>query len=110
MGEKGEREFVIDVKDVVRGSIVLQDGKLVWPPSALEVPAPNSPPKPKGIVKPPELQSPFSAEACEIAIGASQYYYGVTCECTYTHVPSDNCFHGSSFPKSVNKINYNNSF
>ena len=60
MGDKGKKEFAIDVKDdVVRGSIVLQDGKLVWPPPQLEVP---SPPKPKAIVKPPE-QSPFSAAA-----------------------------------------------
>lgn len=64
MGEKGKGEFVIDLEDeVVRGSIVLQDGKMMWPPPALDLPLP-SPPKPKALVKPPE-QSPFSAAAWE---------------------------------------------
>lgn len=67
MGEKGKKEFVIDLKDeVVRGSIVLQDGKMMWPPPALDLPLP-SPPKPKAIVKPPE-QSPFSAAAWETGL------------------------------------------
>ena len=66
-GEKGKGEFAIDIKDdVVRGSIVLQDGKLVWPPPVMDVPA-ASPPKPKAIVKPPE-QSPLSAAAWETGL------------------------------------------
>lgn len=80
MGEKGKGEFVIDLKDeVVRGSIVLQDGKMMWPPPALDVPVP-SPPKPKAVVKPPE-QSPFSAAAWETGLttGMSQDCHGATC-------------------------------
>jgi len=62
MGGKGE--FAINLKDeVVRGSIVLQDGEMMWPPPAIEMPAP-APHKPKEVVKPPE-QSPFSAAAWE---------------------------------------------
>ena len=74
MGEKGKGEFVIDLKDeVVRGSIVLQDGEMMWPPPALDVPAP-SPPKKTAIVKPPE-QSPFSAAAWETGLTTG------TCTC-----------------------------
>ena len=68
MGGKGE--FAIDLKDeVVRGSIVLQDGKMMWPPPATEMPAP-SPSKPKEIVKPPE-QTPLAAAAWESGLTAS---------------------------------------
>ena len=67
MGEKGKGEFAIDLNDeVVRGSIVLQDGESMWPPPAVDLPLP-SPPKPKAIVKPPE-QSPFSAAAWETGL------------------------------------------
>lgn len=78
MGEKGKQEFVIDLKDdVVRGSIVLQDGKMMWPPPKIEVPAP-APPKPKELVKPPE-QSPLNAAAWETGLATSmtQYYSAV---------------------------------
>ena len=69
MGGKGE--FGIDLNDqVVRGSIVLQDGKMMWPPPPIEMPAP-APTKPKVIVKPPE-QSPFSAAAWETGLTASK--------------------------------------
>lgn len=74
MGEKGKGEFVIDLKDdVVRGSIVLQDGKLMFPPPALAVPAP-SPPKKTAIVKPPE-QSAFSAAAWETGLTTGMCAY-----------------------------------
>lgn len=79
MGEKGKGEFVIDLKDeVVRGSIVLQDGKMMWPPPPSEVPAP-SPPKPKALVKPPE-QTPLNAAAWETGLTTSmkQYYIATT--------------------------------
>ena len=67
-GERGKKEFVIDLKDdVVRGSIVLQDGEMMWPPPAIEMPPPP-PSKPSGpVVKPPE-QSPFSAAAWETGL------------------------------------------
>lgn len=62
MGEKGE--FAIDLNDdVVRGSIVLQDGKMMWPPPAIEMPAPT-PPKKAAIVKAAE-QTPFAAAVSE---------------------------------------------
>lgn len=62
MGGKGE--FAIDLNDdVVRGSIVLQDGKMMWPPPPIEMPAPSAP-KQKGLVKPPE-QTPLAAAAWE---------------------------------------------
>jgi len=68
MGGKGE--FAINLKDeVVRGSIVLQDGEMMWPPPAIEMPAP-APHKPKEVVKPPE-QSPFSAAAWESGLTTS---------------------------------------
>jgi len=56
-GEKGK--FGIDLNDdVVRGSIILQDGKMMWPPPPIEHPPPT-PSKSKAVVKPPEA-SPFS--------------------------------------------------
>lgn len=62
MGEKGE--FAIDLNDdVVRGSIVLQDGKMMWPPPAIEMPA-SSPPKKTAIVKAAE-QTPLAAAVSE---------------------------------------------
>lgn len=69
-GERGKKEFVIDLNDdVVRGSIVLQDGEMMWPPPAIEMPPP-APAKPSGpVVKPPE-QSPFSAAAWETGLTA----------------------------------------
>lgn len=68
MGGKGE--FAIDLKDeVVRGSIVLQDGEMMWPPPRVEVPPP-APPKPKQLVKPPE-QSPLNATMWETGLTAS---------------------------------------
>lgn len=69
-GERGKKEFVVDLKDdVVRGSIVLQDGEMMWPPPAIEMPPP-APAKPSGpVVKPPE-QSPFSAAAWETGLTA----------------------------------------
>lgn len=96
MGGKGE--FAIDPKDeVVRGSIVLQDGKMMWPPPAIEMPAP-SPSKPKEIVKPPE-QTPLAAAAWESGLTASMnqminsyeeiytkliLYTGISTTCTCT--------------------------
>ena len=68
MGGKGE--FAIDLKDeVVRGSIVLQDGEMMWPPPRVEV-SPPAPPKPKQLVKPPE-QSPLNATMWETGLTAS---------------------------------------
>ncbi|XP_058944433.1 NAD(P) transhydrogenase, mitochondrial-like [Pocillopora verrucosa] len=68
MGGKGE--FAIDLKDeVVRGSIVLQDGEMMWPPPRVEVPPP-APPKPKQLVKPPE-QSPLNATMWETGLTAT---------------------------------------
>ena len=93
MGEKGKGEFVIDLKDeVVRGSMVLQDGKMMWPPPAVDVPAP-SPPKPKAIVKPPE-QSPLNAAAWETGLTASmkKYYIAI---CHFT------CFDATSFTQNT---------
>lgn len=69
MGGKGE--FAIDLEDeVVRGSIVLQDGKMMWPPPAVKQPV-TAPPKKTQIVKPPE-QTPFAAAAWESGLTASK--------------------------------------
>jgi proton-translocating NAD(P)+ transhydrogenase len=58
--EAGTVEFMVDLEDeVVRGSIVLQDGELKWPAPNPPQPSPPQASKPKGIVKPPEA-SPFS--------------------------------------------------
>lgn len=68
MGGKGE--FAIDLEDeVVRGSIVLQDGKMMWPPPAVKQPV-TAPPKKTQIVKPPE-QTPFAAAAWESGLTAT---------------------------------------
>lgn len=71
MGEKGE--FAIDLNDdVVRGSIVLQDGKMMWPPPAIEMPAP-SPPKKTAVVKAAE-QTPLAAAVSESGLTTGNIY------------------------------------
>jgi len=66
MGEKGKGEFALDLKDeVVRGSIVLQDGESMWPPHAMFLLSP-SPPKPKATVKPPEQSRFKQSEKIEV--------------------------------------------
>ena len=68
-GEKGK--FGIDMKDeVVRGSIVLQDGKMMWPPPPISHPPPV-PSKVKALVKPPEA-SPFSKALQEASLTAGR--------------------------------------
>ena len=65
MGEKGY--FDVDLKDdVVRGSIVLDKGTMMWPPPPPETPpvAPTHDKKPKQLVKPPEI-SPFQEKMYE---------------------------------------------
>lgn len=66
MGEKGQ--FNVDLEDeVVRGSIVLDKGKMMWPPPAPVTPpvaAPVQSVKGKDVVKPPEL-SPFHVKLYE---------------------------------------------
>lgn len=88
MGEKGE--FAVDLKDeVVRGSIVLQDGKMMWPPPAIEMPAP-APSKAKEIVKPPE-QSPFNAAAWETGLTAGMKPNDVIATYIVSSLPSPPC-------------------
>lgn len=65
MGEKDH--FDVDLEDdVVRGSIVLDQGKMMWPPPAPATPpvAPTQPTKGKALVKPPEI-NPFREKMYE---------------------------------------------
>lgn len=65
MGEKDH--FNVDLEDdVVRGSIVLDQGKMMWPPPAPTTPpvAPAQEAKEKAVVKPPEM-SPFQEKMYE---------------------------------------------
>ncbi|XP_028401646.1 NAD(P) transhydrogenase, mitochondrial-like [Dendronephthya gigantea] len=65
MGEKDR--FDVDLEDdVVRGSIVLDKGKMMWPPPAPSTPpvAPTQAAKEKAVVKPPEM-SPFQEKMYE---------------------------------------------
>ena len=74
MGGKGH--FDIDMKDeVVRGSIVLEDGEMRWPPPPSAAPPP-APPKPAGqaLVKPPEA-TPFQSSLQEAGLTAGSVFY-----------------------------------
>ena len=65
MGEKDH--FHVDLEDdVVRGSIVLDQGKMMWPPPAPATPpvSPTEATKAKAVVKPPEI-SPFQEKMYE---------------------------------------------
>lgn len=65
MGEKDH--FNVDLEDdVVRGSIVLDQGKMMWPPPAPATSpvAPTEAAKQKPVVKPPEM-SPFQSKMYE---------------------------------------------
>ncbi|EDO29891.1 predicted protein [Nematostella vectensis] len=63
--EKGK--FGIDLKDdVIRGSIVVKDGEMMWPPPPIAMPPP-APPKGKAMVKPPE-QTPFQKAMSETGL------------------------------------------
>ena len=70
MGGKGH--FNVDLKDdVVRGSIILKEGELLYPPPPLSIPQP-SPPKGKALVKPPEA-SPLESAAWETGLTAGKH-------------------------------------
>ena len=75
MGEKGQ--FDIDLEDdVVRGSIVLDKGKMMWPPPAPATPpvAPQQAAKEKALVKPPEL-NPFQEKMYETCGTAGKFTF-----------------------------------
>jgi hypothetical protein len=69
-GVKGS--FGIDLNDeVVRGSIILQDGKMMWPPPPISHPPPAAK-KATAIVKPPEV-SPFNNALQEAGLTAGTF-------------------------------------
>ena len=48
----GAEEYKVDYEDqVVRGALVLHEGKVTWPPPKIDNPSPTSPPKAKATVK-----------------------------------------------------------
>lgn len=48
----GAEEYKVDYEDqVVRGALIIHEGKVTWPPPKIENPSPTPPPKPKAIVK-----------------------------------------------------------
>ena len=68
MGGKGH--FNIDLNDeVVRGSIILEEGQMRWPPPPTAAPPPAPPKVIKELVKPPE-QTPFQASLQEAGLTA----------------------------------------
>jgi len=68
-GQKGS--FGIDLNDeVVRGSIILHDGKMMWPPPQISHPPPT-PSKPKTVIKAPET-SPFNNALQEAGLTAGK--------------------------------------
>ena len=72
MGGKGH--FDVDLQDdVVRGSIVLKNGELLYPPPPLSIPEPTKT-KPKELVKPPE-ESPFESAAWETGLTTGEYRF-----------------------------------
>ena len=53
----GAEDYKVDYEDqVVRGALVLHEGKVTWPPPKIENPSPTPPPKPKAVVKTAEVQ------------------------------------------------------
>ena len=73
MGGKGH--FDIDLKDdVTRGSIVLNNGEMMWPPPPPPTPPP-APAKRKEIVKPPEM-SPWQGKLLETSMTAGEWQAG----------------------------------
>ena len=49
----GAEDYKVDYEDqVVRGALVLHEGKVTWPPPKVENPSPTPPPKPKAVVTP----------------------------------------------------------
>ncbi|BAZ45392.1 NAD(P) transhydrogenase subunit alpha [Chondrocystis sp. NIES-4102] len=48
----GAEEYKVDYEDqVVRGALIIHEGKVTWPPPKIENPSPTPPPKPKAAVK-----------------------------------------------------------
>ena len=81
MGEKDH--FDIDLEDeVVRGSIVLDKGKMMWPPPAPSTPpvAPTQTAKEKAVVKAPEV-SPFQEKMYEAGGTAGRWSQICSCGC-----------------------------
>ncbi len=47
----GAEDYKVDYEDqVVRGALIVHEGKVTWPPPKIENPSPTPPPKPKAIV------------------------------------------------------------
>jgi H+-translocating NAD(P) transhydrogenase subunit alpha len=48
----GAEDYKVDYEDqVVRGALIIHEGKVTWPPPKIENPSPTPPPKPKAAVK-----------------------------------------------------------
>jgi H+-translocating NAD(P) transhydrogenase subunit alpha len=47
----GAEDYKVDYEDqVVRGALIVHEGKLTWPPPKIDNPSPTPPPKPKAVV------------------------------------------------------------
>ena len=52
----GAEDYKIDYEDqVVRGALIVHEGKITWPPPKIDNPSPTPPPKPKAVVKTAEV-------------------------------------------------------
>ena len=51
----GAEDYKVDYEDqVVRGALIVHEGKVTWPPPKIDNPSPTPPAKPKAVVKTPE--------------------------------------------------------
>ncbi len=54
----GAEDYKVDYEDqVVRGALIVHEGKVTWPPPKIENPSPTPSPKPKAAVKTAEVQA-----------------------------------------------------
>ncbi|MEM8831849.1 MAG: Re/Si-specific NAD(P)(+) transhydrogenase subunit alpha [Cyanobacteria bacterium P01_G01_bin.19] len=52
----GAEDYKVDYEDqVVRGALIVHEGKVTWPPPKIENPSPTPPPKPKAVVNTAEV-------------------------------------------------------
>ena len=72
----GKEHFHIDHNDeVVRGSLVLENGNLMWPPPKVDGPPASAAPKKIAVVKPPDA-SPLQKALIDTSItGGKQNFH-----------------------------------